>query len=260
MTKTVDITASYVGGDITLVDIYNSFPGGTLLSGSFTPLQMENGVRLTNIADSTFSFVLVDTATSSSSSPANLPGPTITDFTPTTAGQEDTINITGTGLVGTTLVRIGDVSATFTVNTNTSLDATVPLNATGSNTVSVTTPRGTANKVGWSYDDGIGPTVFNVTSDGTNTGFTYDGRPTVACSEQNIKLNLFSTAGSSIEAVFSATGQVFTDEQLTQLAPTGYYSSPSINFAYFVNNQGSVVEKETCGSSVDEPPLPPPTF
>jgi hypothetical protein len=69
--------------------------------------------------------------------------PTITSFTPTNGAVGATITLTGTNFVGATSMKFNGVSASYVVNSNTQITATVPAGAT-TGTVSVTTPAGTA--------------------------------------------------------------------------------------------------------------------
>jgi hypothetical protein len=69
--------------------------------------------------------------------------PTITSFTPTTGITGTTVMITGTGLSKATAVHFGSAKATFTVDSSTQVEATVP-NGAPSADISVTTPAGTA--------------------------------------------------------------------------------------------------------------------
>lgn len=246
MAKTVAITASYIGTDVTSVDVYNTWPGGTRLSGSFSSSDMLSGIQLTGINDSIFTFVLVDTATSASSTSRSLPGPTITDFNPKLATTGTTIQITGSGLFGATSVNIGTINAGFTTVTNTNMQATVPLNSTGSNLIIVTTPAGIASRPGWQYDGGTGPVVYNL------GGFTYDEfNSGIACLEDIIEVTLYSTDGISIDEVYNVLGKVYTDQALTQTAQPGWYSGPTLFAAYYVDVLGNVVERRLCTSETD---------
>ena len=85
------------------------------------------------------------TATSSTNfNVTQSPRPTITSFTPTVGPIGTSVVITGTNLTGATRVRFNGVrAATFTVNSNTQITATVPTGATTGH-LSVTTPGGTA--------------------------------------------------------------------------------------------------------------------
>ena len=73
--------------------------------------------------------------------------PTISSFTPSTAGNGTTVTITGTNFTGVTAVSFGGTAATsFTFVSSTSITALVGSGTTG--TVSVTTPGGTATSDG----------------------------------------------------------------------------------------------------------------
>ncbi len=72
--------------------------------------------------------------------------PTITGFTPTQGFQGTKVTITGTNFTGATSVKLGSAAAVFTVNSSTSITATVPREFfLGSYRWSVTTPNGTAS-------------------------------------------------------------------------------------------------------------------
>lgn len=76
--------------------------------------------------------------------------PTITSFTPTSAGKTVPVVITGTNFTGATAVSFGGVPAlSFTVNSATQITARPNTGSTGD--VSVTTPAGTATKSGFVY-------------------------------------------------------------------------------------------------------------
>jgi hypothetical protein len=90
----------------------------------------------------------VGTATSPTSFTVVTP-PTIASFTPT-AGQAGTkVTISGSGFAGVTRVKLGKTSATFTVNSPTSITATVPNIAHGYYKWSVTNPAGTATSANY---------------------------------------------------------------------------------------------------------------
>jgi kumamolisin len=71
------------------------------------------------------------------------PAPTITSFTPANAPIGTSVIITGNNFTGATSVAINGVAATFVVNSNTQITATVPSGGT-TGLISVTTPAGTA--------------------------------------------------------------------------------------------------------------------
>src|SRR5437867_423054 len=74
---------------------------------------------------------------------SNATPPTITGFTPASGPVGTGVTISGTNFTGTTAVNFNGLSASFTVNSATSIQATVPAGAT-SGPIGVTTPSGTA--------------------------------------------------------------------------------------------------------------------
>jgi IPT/TIG domain./FG-GAP repeat. len=79
-----------------------------------------------------------------------LEPPTITSFTPTNAGEGDTVVIKGTNFTGVSAVSFGGVAASsFTVTSDSTVTAIVGLGATGS--ISISTPHGLATKAGFTY-------------------------------------------------------------------------------------------------------------
>ena len=82
------------------------------------------------------------TATSSSSFTVVSP-PTITSFSPTSGPVGTSVQINGTNFTGATSVTFNGVSATYTVSSATTIQATVPSGATPG-PIRVTTPGGTA--------------------------------------------------------------------------------------------------------------------
>jgi gliding motility-associated-like protein len=78
------------------------------------------------------------------------PPPTITSFTPTSAGPTATVTLTGTNFTGATAVSFGGTAATsFTVVSATSITAVIAAGTSGD--VSVTTPGGTGVLAGFTF-------------------------------------------------------------------------------------------------------------
>jgi len=112
------------------------------------------------------------------------PPPTISSFTPKSAGTGATVTITGTNLTGATAVSFGGTAATsFNVVSDTSITAVVASGTTGS--VSVTTSGGTATLAEFTFVPPPTITSFTPASAGTGatvtiTGTNFTGATTVS--------------------------------------------------------------------------------
>ena len=113
-----------------------------------------------------------------------LPPPTITSFTPASAGRNTTISIIGNNFSGTTSVSFGGVAATsFTIVSPTNITAIVGTGATGN--VRVTTANGAISKGGFTFIPAPVITSFNPASAGrgqtvTLTGTNFTGATAVS--------------------------------------------------------------------------------
>jgi gliding motility-associated-like protein len=100
--------------------------------------------------------------------------PTISSFTPTSAGSGNLITINGTGFIGVTDVSFGGTPATsFNVTSSTTLTAIVGAGTSG--TISVVAAGGTATSAGFTFV--LPPTIssINPTAAGTGTTVTITG-------------------------------------------------------------------------------------
>lgn len=103
-----------------------------------------------------------------------IPPPTITNFTPTSAGAGMTVNITGTNLSNASVVSFGGIAAaSFMVVSPTQIAAVVATGASGS--VSVTTPGGTGTRSGFTLIPPPTVTSFSPTSVGAGATVTING-------------------------------------------------------------------------------------
>ncbi len=85
--------------------------------------------------------------------------PTISGFTPTSAGTGAAVLITGTFFTGATAVSFGGIPATFLVLGPNLISATVPVGG-ASGSIQVTTPGGSASSPGFTYLSG--PTITGI--------------------------------------------------------------------------------------------------
>lgn len=96
-----------------------------------------------------------------------LPPPTITSFSPVSAGSGTTVIITGTNFTNVTAVRFGGVNAnSFNVVNSTTINAVVSFGASGA--VSVTASGGTASLAGFTFIPA--PTLSSFSPAFTGTG------------------------------------------------------------------------------------------
>jgi hypothetical protein len=150
--------------------------------------------------------------------------PTITSFTPTTGITGSTVTITGTGLSKATAVHFGSAKATFTVDSSTQVEATVP-NGAPSADISVTTPAATATSKGL-FKPTLAVTSFTPTSGAsgkvvtiTGVGFTktstvsFNGtaaKSVAYVSSTTLKATVPSGAGSGAISVTNTAAPVGT--------------------------------------------------
>src|SRR5207244_707891 len=102
--------------------------------------------------------------------------PTITSFTPTSGPVGTRVTISGTNFTGATTVTFNGVSASFTVTSATTIQATVPTGAT-TGPLSVTTPGGT----GTSANVFTVIVTLTVTKVGTGSGIVTSSPAGINC-------------------------------------------------------------------------------
>ncbi len=102
------------------------------------------------------------------------PAPTISSCFPLTACTGNTVTITGTSFIGTTFVSFGGTPAqSFKINSFTSITAIVGTGTTGN--ISISTPGGTANMVGFTFVQFPTFSSFSPTSGAVGTTVTITG-------------------------------------------------------------------------------------
>lgn len=157
--------------------------------------------------------VTVSTAVSSmASNRAFLVVPTISSFSPTSGIVGSKVTITGVSLIQATKVTIGGKTATFMVNSNTQVTATVPVGAKTNQKITIATPGGAATSAA---NYAVIPSIsnFNPTSGVVGTSVTING-------------NSFTGAtGATFGGVAATTFSVLNDTQMTVLVPAGALTS-----------------------------------
>ncbi len=131
----------------------------------------------------------------------------LSGFAPTTAAVGATVVIHGSALTRATGVKVGSVAATFTVKSDTEIDAVVPTGAV-SGRVAVTTPAGTVTSAGRL----IVPTLRIARF-----------APTTAAAGSSVVLTGAGFTGATAVQFkgISATFHVDSDKQITATVPAG---------------------------------------
>jgi hypothetical protein len=159
-------------------------------------------------------FVTVKTLTNTlKSNRQYLVIPQITTFTPTSGVVGSSVTINGVSLTQATKVMIGGKAATFTVNSDIKITATVPAGAKTGLPISITTPGGSATSSG---KFAVVPSniTFNPTSGKVGTSVTIGG-------------NSFTSATKVTFGGVAATNfQVNSDTKVTAVVPTGAVTGP----------------------------------
>src|SRR5437867_2405267 len=137
--------------------------------GTFSMLLATAGPQTVTVADAPNSLSTTVTVIVASA-------PTITGFTPTSGPVGTSVTISGTNFTGATAVAFNGVSASFTVTSATTIQATVPTGAT-TGPLSVTTPGGT----GTSANVFTVIVTLTVTKVGTGSGIVTSSPAGINC-------------------------------------------------------------------------------
>ena len=159
-------------------------------------------------------FVTVSTSTSTmKSNRAFLVAPQITSFTPPSGIVGSSVTITGVSLTQTTNVTIGGKAASFTVNSDTQVTATVPPGAKTGQKIIITTLGGVATSAGAftvvPFITGFSPTSGPVGTAVTITGNSFTGATKV-----------------TFGGVAATSFQVKKDTEVDATVPTGAVTGP----------------------------------
>src|SRR5207237_119867 len=201
-----------VGTSVTISG--TNFTGATSVSfngvGATFTVTSDTAIRATVPAGATTGPVSVTTpggTATSASSFTVVSAPTIAGLSPTTGPVGTSVTISGTNFSGATAVAFNGTNATFTVTSDTAIQATVPAGAT-TGPVSVTTPGGTATSASSftvlspptiaSFAPGSGPVGTSVTISGTN----FSGATAVAFN--GVSATFTVTSSTAIQAIVPA--------------------------------------------------------
>ena len=135
--------------------------------------------------------------------------PTITSFSPTSGPIGRSVTITGSGFTGTTAVAFNGTAASYAVNSDTQITATVPSGAT-SGYITVSNSSGTATS----------SSSFTVIQPPTITSFS----PTVGHAGTVVTINGTNFTGATSIRFYGASATSFTVVSATQItvtAPSG---------------------------------------
>ena len=174
------------------------------------------------------------------------PPPVVSSFLPTSGPVGTNVAVTGTGFTGATAVKFnGTAATTFTVDSDTSIHATVPLSAT-TGPISVTTGNGT----------GASATNYTVTTGGGNpptvTSFTPTSGP-VGTNVQITGTNFTGATGVTFNNTAALSFTVDDDTSIHATVPVGATTGPiavanadgtgtsSTNFTVTTNGAGPVI-------------------
>ena len=153
--------------------------------------------------------------------PAQAAAPTITSFNPTSGPIGTSVQINGTGFQDTSIVStvtFNGVMATFTVNSDVLITATVPAGATDG-TIAVTDTEGTATSA-TSFDVTPSPvptiTSFNPTSGAVGTSVVITGT------------GFLGTSAVTFGGTAATTFTIDSDTQITVTVPTGAATGPIV--------------------------------
>ncbi len=158
--------------------------------------------------------VTVTTFTGTLKSDRNfLVTPQIKSFTPTSGVVGASVVITGVSLTQASSVNIGGKTATFSVNSDTQITATIPAGAKTGKAIIITTPGGVATS---STKLAVAPSIisFSPTSGPVGTSVTITGNSFTGAT----KVTFGGVAATSYQAI--------SDTQVDALVPTGAVTGP----------------------------------
>ena len=156
-----------------------------------------------------------------------VPGPTISSFTPMSAGANATVTVAGSNFTGATAVKINGVAAkSFRVLSATSISAVVPQTASGK--ITVTTPGGAcASPSVFTFISGPSISSFAPMAVGVGTNVTITGSNLTGATA--VKFNGVAAQSFTVVNATTVTAVVpqTTSGKVTVTTPGGICASPS---------------------------------
>lgn len=175
--------------------------------------------------------------------------PTISRFTPTTAGTGAVLTITGTNLIGTTAITLGGTSVTsFNVLSSTTITAVVGAGTTGA--ISLTTAGGMASLLGFSFVSAPTISSFTPTAAGigdllTITGTNLNGATAITLggtSVASFKVLSSTTISAIVGSGTSGAVSLTTLGGTASLSGFSFVPAPTItNFSPNIGPVGTLV-------------------
>ncbi len=223
---TVSPTLAVVGATITITGT-NFLGASTVTIGSYqTVFTIVSATTITaTVPQGTGSSLAVSVTTPGGTVTTSSPNlftfntagvPTITSFSPTSAGAGQTVVITGTNLLNPSSITFGGTDvASYTVNSSTQITVTIGSGTTG--TVSVTTPGGTGTRTGFTFlTCGGNPTIYA------------GGSMTMCSTESPISITNYANASNYTALTWTTSGTGTFANNTTATALTTATYTPSI--------------------------------
>jgi hypothetical protein len=192
----------------------NTSPGfasaGGITASDYIPATALTGIADSGIPTSDYAGTARAATPTMGAYEAGAPAPTITSFTPSTAGTGTFISITGTNFTGATSVKFGGTEAvSFIVDNATTISAMVANGTTGN--VSVITPGGTATSAGsFTFKPAFLNNLTNASNSSTGGGtLDYNGQAFTTGSEarslSSVDLSITLTGADAVVKIYSSS-------------------------------------------------------
>jgi endonuclease G len=222
-------TSGTVGTSVTINGTNFSSASLVTFNGTSASFTLNSSIKITATVPSgaTTGRIAVTTPGGTATSSSNFtvtsgtPAPVIISFSPTSGSVGASVTINGTNFNSTSAVKFNGTSASFTLNSNVKITATVPSGAT-TGPISVTTPGGTAtSSSNFTVTSGSGGTVVisQVYGGGGNSGATY----------KNDFIELYNSGTTTVDLstyavqYASASGSSWQETTLSGSVQSGHY-------------------------------------